>query len=151
MLGVLITVALAACAEHDKELKVADVLPAKYSEAAIPETLRDFMKGFRIGHGFWSRCIDCDLDWEGLIGHMESNPAMAGYRDSTDDWLDVWGRGNVPEDVLPQLIKTYSSPHGTFHVMVFNLKLIRDRGTIVGTGGDFMILAGPDRIEHYRK
>jgi hypothetical protein len=142
-------VCLTACVVRARQLEVADVLPPNYDEQVIPET---FMKGLgdvAYAPGVWTRCFDCDLDWQGLKDHLRLNPKMIGYRDTTEDWLKVWAKRDIPADVMREFTKVYSSPNGSYHVFLFNLKAIRDKGIIVGSGGDFLILCGPDRIEAY--
>jgi len=134
-----------------RQLEVDDVLPPNYDEQVVPEFFTEAFGDIAYAPGVWIRCFDCDLDWDGLKNHLRLNPRMLGYEDTTEAWIKVWQSEEVPADFMREFIKAYSSPNGTYHVFAFNLKAVRDRSVIVGSGGDFIITCGPDRIANYQK
>ena len=150
----VLLVVLSGCIGKPEVPSMAELLPAGHREAAVPPEFKSEMQGSFGKDLVWMRCIDCDLDWDGLARHVGGAVTRYGYQDTSTMWIKALGGefkdSGMTDDQLRTFMKYYSKPSGYGGlVIMFNLKFIKDLGGSVGTGGDFLILVGYDDISQY--
>lgn len=138
----LLLTCVASCIKGPPLPAIDDVLPPSYDEHAVPDGYSESLGGFHETPDMWTRCFDCELDWNGLIAHIESVPALNGYRDATGDWVGVMGIADMPLDIRSQFVRVYASPDSPYLVILTNTAFARQAGMPMRTAGDFVITCG---------
>ncbi len=129
------------------------VLPKGYSEKVVPKEFMDEM-GFEFRAGeMWMRCIDCKEDWDGLNAHILETLGPQGYKETSSQWMSILDKGNNSSteetEFFKKVFRMYSSKRGYSHIMLMDLKEMKEIGAQISTSGDFLIMVGIDHISNY--